>query len=220
MLIKKIIKYFYFKCKFSGKLKFPFTSDIGVKSVFEGMNKIYANTCFCGEMGYGSYIGWNCSLFGKIGRFTSIAPFVQCNNGRHPMTEPFVTTCPAFFSLMKQNGWTFASKQSYDEFAYADEEQKYPIIIGNDCWIGHGAFITGGITIGDGAVVLAHAVVTKDVPPYAIVGGMPAKILKYRYDEETILFLLDFKWWNKDIAWLRNNVDLLCDINKLRNTTT
>lgn len=75
--------------------------------MFEGMNKIYVKTSFSGEMGFGSYIGGNSSLSGKIGRFTSIAPFVQSNNGRHPFREPFVTTSPTFYSLLKQNGNTF-----------------------------------------------------------------------------------------------------------------
>jgi acetyltransferase-like isoleucine patch superfamily enzyme len=171
---------------------------------------------FFGGDGLGSYIGPNASLAGKIGRFTSIAPFVQSNHGRHPLTKPFATTSPAFYSLMKQNSSTFAKKQCYDELVFADLENKYPIIIGNDCWIGQGAFIVGGITIGDGAVVLAHAVVTRDVPPYAVVGGVPAKVIKYRYDEDDIQFLLRFKWWDKDISWLKDNADLLCDIDKLK----
>ena len=87
--------------------------------------------------------------------------------------------------------------------------------IGSDCWIGQRCFLVGGIKIGHGAVVLAGAVVTKDVPPYAIVGGVPAKILRYRYDEDTINFLLDTCWWNKPIEWLQfhwealNNIDIL-----------
>ena len=89
--------------------------------------------------------------------------------------------------------------------------------IGNDVWIGENVFFQGGVIIGDGAVVLAGAVVTKNVPPYAIVGGVPAKVLKYRYDEETIKFLLGFKWWDKDVNWLRDNWQLLCDIDKLKN---
>jgi hypothetical protein len=117
---------------------------------------------------------------------------------------------------MKQNGATFTQKQRYEELVFADPENKYPVIIGNDCWIGQGAFMAGGLAIGDGAVVLAHAVVTKDVPPYAVVGGVPAKVIKYRYDEEDIQFLLGFKWWDKDVSWLKNNVDLLCNIDALR----
>lgn len=91
-----------------------------------------------------------------------------------------------------------------------------PVTIGNDCWIGQRAILIGGITIGDGAVVMAGAVVTKDVPPYAMVGGVPAKIIKYRYDEETIDFLLKAQWWNRPIEWLKENHALLCDIERLK----
>ena len=74
------------------------------------------------------------------------------------------------------------------------------VSIGNDVWIGAGAFIKGGVTIGDGAVVAAHAVVTKDVPPYAIVGGVPAKVIRHRFDEATIRELLDLRWWEYDLS--------------------
>ena len=76
--------------------------------------------------------------------------------------------------------------------------------------------IVGGIKIEDGAIVLAGAVVTKDVPPYAIVGGIPAKIVAYRYDSETIKFLLHIKWWNNSKDWLRKNWVLMCDMNELK----
>ena len=72
------------------------------------------------------------------------------------------------------------------------------ITIGNDVWIGDGAFIKNGVTIGDGAIIGARAVVTKDIPPYAIVVGVPAKILKYRFSEQIIDRLLNTKWWNLD----------------------
>lgn len=91
-----------------------------------------------------------------------------------------------------------------------------PINIGNDCWIGQNVFLVGGITIGDGAIVLANATVTKDVPPYAIVGGVPAKIIRYRYNEQTIEFFLSKKWWNKPIEWLEKHSECLCDITKFK----
>ena len=160
-------------------------------------------------MGYGSYIAPHCEIVANIGRFTSIAPYVRTNRGLHPYTFPYATTCPMFFSTQRQNGHTFADRMMFDEL-------RNNTIIGNDCWIGENAFLVGGITIGDGAVVLAGSVVTKDVPPYAIVGGVPAKVIKYRYDEDTIRFLLDFKWWEKDIKWLQQNWELLCNIEEMK----
>ncbi len=80
--------------------------------------------------------------------------------------------------------------------------------IGNDVWIGYGALIVGGVTIGDGACIGAGAIVTKDVPPYAIVGGVPAKVLKYRFPEQIIAKLLDEKWWNKPDAILNKEINL------------
>jgi acetyltransferase-like isoleucine patch superfamily enzyme len=214
--LKKLLKYLLNKFKFSKLVIFDFSSDISPKSSFEGMNKINKNTYFMGEMGRCSYIGGNARIAGKIGRFTSISPYVRVNPGSHPLEIPFATTSPVFFSLGKQAGVTFTNVQRYDEIKYADKERKHHVIIGNDCWIGDGAFIVGGISIGDGAIVLANAVVTKNIPPYAIVGGVPAKILRYRYDELTISFLLKLQWWNMDINWLKQNADLMCDIEKLK----
>ena len=191
------------------KLDFYYSCDIHLSSSFEGANKIYPYSSYRGSMGYGSYIGPHCAINATIGRFTSIASYVRTNTGYHPVTIPFATTCPMFFSVQKQNGITFAKEKKFNEY-------KVPTSIGNDCWIGEDVFFTGGLTIGDGAVVLSGSVVTKDVPPYAIVGGVPAKVIKYRYDKETIDFLLNFRWWNKDVEWLRKNWELLCDIEKLK----
>lgn len=160
-------------------------------------------------MGLGTYISENCHIEGDIGRFTSIAPSVRTHRGIHPTRTPFASTSPMFFSLRKQNGHTFATKQMF-------EEMTAPITIGNDCWICSNVFIAGGVKIGDGAVVYAGAVVTQDVPPYAIVGGVPAKIIRYRYDEDTINFLLKFKWWDRPIDWLKENWMLLNDIEELK----
>lgn len=201
--------YLTLKLRFRGKVRFNTSTKVDISSSFEGANVIGDNTKFCGCMGYGSYICNDCSIIGGIGRFTSIAAEVRNAQGVHPITAPYATTSPMFFSLKKQSGITFAKNQLFDEM-------RAPISIGNDCWIGQRAFFVGGLTIGDGAVVLAGAVVTKDVPPYAIVGGVPAKIIKYRYDEETIKFLLEKKWWDMPIEWLKENSALLCDIDRLK----
>lgn len=219
MFIKRISKYIYLKLKWKRKCKFSLSTNISLHSTFEGMCQIHPHTTFHGHIGIGSYIGSYSSLSAEIGRFTSIAPYVRCNCGIHPYKEPFVSTSPCFFSLnpsKSQCGSTFAKKQIIQEMKYYNKEKKIAIKIGSDCWIGEGAFFIGGVEIADGAVVLAHAVVTHNVPPYAIVGGVPAKVIGYRYDEETIQFLLKVKWWNKPIQWLKENWVLFSDLNKFK----
>ena len=212
--IKTIITNIYIRLKFRKKASFSIICDIDYYSTFEGMNKIYKNTFFKGYMGKGSYIGPHSHITAKIGRFTSIASSCNVILGRHPYTYPFATTSPMFFSLEKQNGYTFAKEQQFKEHQFASPD--FPVIIGNDCWIGYGVSIISGVTIGDGAMVLAGAVVTKDVPPYAIVGGVPAKVISYRYSNEDIDFLLKFRWWEKDDNWLRQKSHLLLNIDDLK----
>ena len=205
--LKRVIKYIWLKWKWYGKLQFDITTNINRNSYFEGANKIYPHSYFSGKLGYGSYIGPHSIIIANIGRFTSIAPYVRTNTGVHPLYKPFATTSPMFYSTQKQSGVTFADRMIFQEFSA-------PTNIGNDVWVGENAFFVGGVTIGDGAVVLAGAVVTKNVPPYAVVGGVPAKVINYRYDEETILFLLNIKWWDKDREWLSEHWELLSDVEK------
>lgn len=218
-MIKKFLKYFILKCKWKNKIRCAFNSNISLKTKFEGMNVIHKNVELRGYIGLGTYICENSRIIGKVGRFCSIAPYVRCNEGFHPYTYPFVTTSPLFYSLNPKsilNGWTFATRQMCEEISYCDTKKNIPIIIGNDCWIGEGVFLSGGITIGDGAVILAHAVVTKNIPPYAIAGGIPAKVIKFRYSKDDIDFLLGLKWWDMPLEWLKNNWELLDNINKLK----
>lgn len=212
LLVKNLIKLAYFKFKYrGGNVILSGLCDIAIQSQFEGFNKLANGCSFAGKIGLGSYIGGHSHVYGKIGRFCSIAENVSVLCGTHPVNN-FVSTHPAFYSLCKQNGMTYAKKQMFEEFAYVDKLNKYPVVIGNDVWVGHGATLIGGITIGDGAIVLANATVTKDVPPYTIVGGVPAKSLGQRFDDETIAFLLDFQWWNKSEEWLREHAETFTDI--------
>ena len=216
--ITRIIKLLYLAWRNRGKLKVHFSCNVGFHSTFEGANQLREGVLFSGSMGYGTYIAPNSMIAGKIGRFTSIGSDVKIIQGRHPYTYPYVSTSPMFFSAEKselQTGVTFATEQRFVEELYADDEKSL-VVIGSDCWIGSDVKIIEGVNIGDGAMVLAGAIVTKDVPPYAIVGGVPAKILKYRYDEETIKFLLNIKWWDRDISWLKENWHLLCNIEELK----
>ncbi len=210
LLLKRIIQ----KYRWRGICRIENKTDISLSSYFVGMNRIGENTHFDGYLGYGSYISAHCDMaMVKIGNFSSIGPRVVINPGRHPYTNPYATTCPAFYSLRKQNSYTFVKIQKFNEFNKL--ESGYAVEIGNDCWVGEGSLITGGVSIGDGAIVLARAVVTKNVPPYAIVAGIPAKVIKFRYNEETINKLLKLKWWNKDKNWLQMNSHLLRNIDEL-----
>lgn len=211
-VIEHIVRYFRQKRRWSGLLRFSYSVGISDNSHFEGANILYPHVEFEGTLGYGSYIGAYSVFSGKVGRFCSIAQRVFVVNGVHPYTYPFVTTSPMFFSRNKQSGITFAKEQKIEEFRFADKEKMFPVIVGNDCWIGAGVMLIAGVTIGDGAVVLANATVTKDVPPYAIVGGTPARILNYRYTQADIDFLLIHKWWENNFDWFERHADLLCDM--------
>lgn len=159
------------------------------------------------EIGNYSYIARNCQIYNTtIGKFTCIGPNVVTGMGAHP-SSAFVSSHPLFYSTLGQSsGLVIVEKNLFNEFP----ETK----IGNDVWIGNNAIIKYGITIGHGAIIGAGAVVTKDVEPYSIVGGVPAKIIKYRFSEEQIDFLLNFKWWDYDLKWLKANKDIFQDIEK------
>jgi len=182
------------------------------KTVFEGNNGIAKNAVVSGAyIGRNSYVGSGTDLTNcKIGRFCSIATDIRVVSDAHP-SSVFVSSCPSFFSIRGQNGQTFVKTNKFQEKLSVDG---YDIVIGNDVWIGTRAMIKGGVTIGDGAIVAMGAVVTKDVPPYAIVGGVPARIIKYRFTEEQIAKLLQIQWWNQADEWLKAHVDEFENIEK------
>lgn len=175
-------------------------SKVAFNALFEGYNRVGANSFFAGSMGYASYIGENCHITANIGRFCSIASRVVTVRGNHP-TKDWASTHPAFFSTQKQCGMTFVTEEKF-------AENKPPITIGNDVWIGDSALLMDGITVGDGAIIAAGAVVTKDVGPYSIVAGVPAKEIRKRFPEETVIRLQKAQWWNKSPEWIREHVEL------------
>lgn len=151
-------------------------------------SKIYSgcNLVQCKVERY-TYIGYDNKIINAhIGAFCSFADHILIGGDEHPTN--WITTSPLFHHVRNSAmPALFAAKTIPD----------YPLTtIGNDVWIGHGVTIKGGVTIGDGAVIGAGAVVTHDVPPYAIVAGVPAKILRYRFKEDICQRLLDSKWWN------------------------
>lgn len=184
-------------------------------SIFEGKNRIGSNCEIkWSQIGFGSYMGNNCYFERtKIGKFCSIAKNVDVVAGSHP-TSKFVSTHPAFYSTyVVEDMFGYIHEKKYKELRFADEESKTAVIIGNDVWIGSNASIMEGVTIGDGAIIAANALVTKDVAPYSIVGGVPAKHIKWRFDECQRDFLINFKWWDKPVEWIKENADSFDEIN-------
>lgn len=190
-------------------------------SSFEGHNKVGKFSVFKGTMGRYSYMGDNAVVLGMVGRYTSIADRVHVISGRHPIKAPFVSTHPVFYAQRSAVGKTYVKDQLFDEYKYVNNEdavkKNFSTVIGNDCWIGEGASIIGGVTISDGAVVLANATVTKDVPPYAIVAGVPARIIGYRYDDQTIQALLEKRWWEREESELKEKAFLFSELDSFIN---
>lgn len=194
--MKRLIKRYLYRFRYRGKsVKIGKGVCIGgMNTKFEGYNFIHNNALFQGSIGKHSYIGERSCIVAQIGRFCSIANDVITVRGTHPSRD-WVSTHPAFYGINPPSGKTFVGQEKF-------KEMTDPAVIGNDVWIGARATILGGVHIGDGAIVAAGAVVTKDVKPYEIVGGVPAKLIRKRFSEEQIQQLLLLKWWEKDDDWL------------------
>ena len=210
--ISNYIKILRYKFIENEKAQVSFASRIGENVVFEGKNSVGENTVLSNTyLGYGSYVCDNSNVSNcKIGRFCSISNNVLRASGKHP--TDFATTHPAFYSKEHPCGLGYVAEDKFQEKVYL--EKPYQVQIGNDVWIGTGAIIFDGVTIGNGAIVAAGSVVNKDVPPYAIVGGVPAKIIKYRFSEETIKKLEKSLWWKKDENWLKENAENFSEVEK------
>ena len=187
-----------------------------VNSSFEGANSVAKFTAIVDSaVGYGTYVGSYSKITKcRIGRYCSIAHNVEVVFGNHP-TKRFVSTHPAFYTTENQVGVSYIKKNIFEEFTYADAEKCYFVDIGNDVWIGAHTLLMAGVHIGDGAIIAAGSIVTKDVPPYAIVGGA-TKIIRYRFSEDEIAFLKQLKWWNKGEKWIKEHADQFDDIKHLK----
>jgi acetyltransferase-like isoleucine patch superfamily enzyme len=158
------------------------------------------------SVGRYSYIANGAALANiQIGSFCSIGPGAKNHLGNHP-AHTFVSTSPVFYSPNAPVP-SFVKTEKFP--AYGGR-----VTIGHDVWIGAEVMIMDGVTIGNGAVVAARAVVTRDVPPYAIVGGVPARLIRYRFDEETVEKLESLQWWERSLDWLKANADEFQDITR------
>lgn len=137
----------------------------------------------------------------EMGNFSMVGPDTIINLGRHPLNY---ITPHAIFYMHGNWGWRDEwVKPLVPKFNFMPS-----VKIGNDVWIGSRVTIMGGVTIGDGAVIATGAVVTKDIPPFAIAGGVPAKVIKYKFPQEIIERLLEIKWWNLPDEEITKHIDL------------
>ncbi|WP_341868523.1 DapH/DapD/GlmU-related protein [Marinilactibacillus kalidii] len=151
------------------------------------------------KIGGYSYTGSYCYIQNSvIGRFASIADMVRIGPTNHPYERP-----SQHLFAYNGDGYGFPNKDTQ----FLKKRKQKITTIGHDVWIGHGVTIQSGVTVGDGAVIGAGAVITKDVAPYTIVGGIPAKPLKERFPKEIQAKLLDIQWWNWSRAELEERYE-------------
>lgn len=147
-----------------------------------------------------------------IGKFCAIARGIEfiMNGANHRMCS--VTTYP--FNIMG-HGWEKSTP------ALSDLPLKGDTVVGNDVWIGQNVTVMPGVHIGDGAIIGANSVVASDIPPYHIAAGNPCRIIRKRFDDELIKYLLELRWWDKSPEWIFVNMDALCsgDLSLIRSVT-
>ena len=156
-----------------------------------------------GEHSYGkpTFLLWHESERIEVGSFCSISAEVKIFGGGEHRTD-WVTTFPLRIA--------FGHERAGKDGLPATKGLTY---VGNDVWIGRGAVVLSGVTVGDGAVIGAYSVVANDVPSYAIVAGNPARVLRKRFTEKQINQLLEIQWWRWPLDLIQKNIDLLCSAN-------
>lgn len=196
--------------RYRNRKKCIFEENITIDSFdwFEGGDRLAAGvTLLTSRIGYGSSISSHSFIKNTlIGKYTCIATDVLTMVSDHP-SKKFVSIHPAFYSMWKQSSFSYLDHEKHSDFKFLDAERKIMVEIRNDVWIGLSVKIMEGVHINDGAVVAVGVIVTKDVPPYTIVGGVPAKVIRYRFNKEQIDMLMKIKWWNKGEIWIKDNAD-------------
>ena len=190
-----------------GYLKYVFNPHVSCLALVSSNNKIDRRTTIYrgvkikgSRVGAFTYIGAGTDVENaEIGRFCSISDHCRIGMGGHFTDQ--LSTSPIFTQVSNGTKCRWVS----------EDVNSFPmrkVYIGNDVLIGSHALILGGVTVGDGAVIGAGAVVTKNVPPYAVVGGVPAKIIRYRFPQDIIDRLKVLQWWNMDVKALKNSIAL------------
>ncbi|RLA51975.1 MAG: antibiotic acetyltransferase [Gammaproteobacteria bacterium] len=210
IVFKKIISYF------KEVLKRPFRTPkaiieyshadisagviIGPNCILGQNTKIYENSILANTIiGDYSYIGGNSELKNcTIGKYCSIAPEVRIGLGIHPTDK--ISTYPGFYSRKASGAVQIGEDPNTREYE--------PVVIGHDVWVGNRAMIMDGVEVGNGCIVAAGSVVTKNIEPYSIVGGVPAKLIRKRFEANEIDALQELKWWDKGLQFCIDNADL------------
>lgn len=176
---------------------------IDYKSVVSHKAKIYALVqVYDSTVKEYSYVGRNTRVIcADIGKYCSIASEVKIGMGEHTLEN--ISTSPIFTEKNNSTGHKWSTNTNVYPFKR--------VRIGNDVWIGTRVMVLGGVTVGDGAIIGAGSIVTKDVEPYSIVAGVPARSIRYRFSETQIELLKKAQWWNKSEEVLKDNLLLFQD---------
>ena len=168
------------------------------RNVFEAQILSSSSLGLVHRMGAFSIIRHGATIHGlEMGRFCAIGAKLVCALPEH--YSDWIGSSSVF---LRHYDWA-DSKDHYSVPATRKGLLIRPVTFGSDVWVGRDVYIKGGVTVGDGAVIAARSVVTRDVPPYAIVGGVPARVIRYRFDESTIERLLKVRWWDLDPVWMQ-----------------
>jgi len=184
-------------------------SAIIYNTTFTGHNRVHRNSeVYNSVLGQFSYVSYSTVIQNAvIGKFCSIGPGSKIGLGKHP-TNDYVSSNPLFFSEKSQFKTCFSKENAFKEF---DE-----IVIGNDVWIGANSIILDGVKIGNGAIVGAGSVVTKNIKPYTVCVGVPAREIRKRFTDDDISFLEELNWWDMAPEFLKEHYKSFQNITLLK----